>query len=274
MGKARAIDRLADPHHGGAFLDGDLVVARHAHGQLVQAHAGRRFLPQAVAQGTQQHEALPYARGVGRQHRQRHQPAHTQRAVARQLADEGRRLVRMQAVLAGLARSIDLHVHIQRAPLGLQAALQRLGQAHAVERLELGREARHQLGLVGLQMADHRPAQVGQVGHGLPFPVGLLDLVLAQLAAAGGIRHADAGLVHRLADRQQPHAGRVAPGPLAGRRHAGPHRRQVVLEIGHAVGAGVTRRRVGRILGSIGVHGCFESYRICPMTKYITTQAR
>ena len=227
----------AHAHHGGAFLDGDLVVARHAHRQLVQPDACGRVLAQPVAQRAQQHETLAHALGLGREQRQRHEAAHPQAGI-------GRHLCRRKAAASSGCRpyllaspEVLICTYIQRAALGLQAAVQRLGHAQAVQRLELGRVARHQLGLVGLQMADDGPAQVRQVGHGLPFARHLLQLVLAQVAAAGLVGQADARLVHRLAHRQQAHAVRRAPGAAGRVGDALVDRGQVAAEILHRLGA-------------------------------------
>jgi hypothetical protein len=89
------------------------------------------------------------------------------------------------------------------ASFGLQASVEFFGHPQAVERLEFAGKAGHQPGLVGLQMADDRPLQVGQIRHGFPFAVGFLHLVLTQEAQPRGMRKTDARLVHGLADRQQ-----------------------------------------------------------------------
>ena len=163
--------------------------------------------------------------------RQRHQAAHPQRRHGGQGLQECRHRLRCQSVFAGLARGIDLDKDIQRASFGLQTAVQSLGQAQAVQGLELAGKARHQLGLVGLQMADDRPAQIGEVLQSLPFAPGFLHLVFAQHAATRRMGQAQSVCGLGLAHRQQPHAARIPPGALAGSGHAGLHRRQVVLKI-------------------------------------------
>ncbi|MNV24314.1 hypothetical protein D3C71_1153750 [compost metagenome] len=113
----------------------------------------------------------------------------------------------------------------------LQAAVQRFGQAQAVQRLELAGEAGDQLGLVGLQMADHRPLQITQVLHRLPLVVGFLHLVFTQQPAAGLVGQADTRFIDGLAHRQQAHLFGVAADALAGGGNALLHHRQVVGEI-------------------------------------------
>src|SRR5690606_40148369 len=59
----------------------------------------------------------------------------------RQFGGEAGDVFRREAELARLARGVDLDQHVERPVLDLEAALQRLGDAQAVERLELGGEA-------------------------------------------------------------------------------------------------------------------------------------
>ena len=70
----------------------------------------------------------------------------------------------------------------------------------AVECLDFVGEARHRLNLVGLQVADHGPAHIWQVHHGLLFMACFLDLVLGKFAAACGIGKSDSPLIYALAD--------------------------------------------------------------------------
>lgn len=238
---AGAEDRLADAHGGGAFLDGPFEIPGHAHGQFCEIRALRRVLAQLVAQRTQQLEAGAHMGLVRGKQGQRHQAAYPQRAVGGQGAGEVQNLFGRQAELAGLAGRVHLHEDIQAAAGFLQAAVQGLGHAQVVQRLEFLGETGHEFGFVGLQMADHGPAQIGQVGHGFPFAVGFLDLVFAQQAAACRIGHADAGFVHGLADGQQADFGRIAAGPYAGRIDAGADVGQVGLDFLRSFGRPVER---------------------------------
>ena len=155
--------------------------------------------------------------------------------IGRHLPQEGRGLVGLQAVLAGLARGIDLHIHVQRGP----SACRRRSSASATQAVRApGTRPRScppaALLVCRWPMTDQ---QVRQVGHGLPFARHLLQLVLAQVAAAGLVGQADARLVHRLAHRQQAHAVRRAPGAAGRVGDALVDRGQVAAEILHRIGA-------------------------------------
>ena len=86
-------------------------------------------------------------------------------------------------------------------------------------------------------MPDHRPVHA-QIGHRLGLALRLLHLVLAQLAATGGHRHADAGVIDGLADRQQAHAGRVPADAGTRIGDALAHRTQVGGDLFNRLGDG------------------------------------
>ena len=95
-------------------------------------------------------------------------------------------------------------------------------------------------------MSDHHPAQVWQVGHRVRLALRLLNLVLAELAAAGGMGQPHACFVHGLAHRNQP--DRVAAtGALAGGRDARFYVIKVVAQLGEcfSAGVGITERSHG-----------------------------
>src|SRR6185437_13427070 len=73
---ARAKDRLTDTHDGRAFLDREFIIAGHAHREIVHRDPVRNGLAQTIAEFTQTHEAWTHFRGILREQRQRHQPAH------------------------------------------------------------------------------------------------------------------------------------------------------------------------------------------------------
>jgi hypothetical protein len=112
---ARAEDGLADAHHGGAFLDGDLEVAGHAHRQRIQPHAGGALWRSHRA-AAQQREALAHPFGFAENSASVISPR-TRSAERGQGWTKPAR-PRRQAVLAGLARGVDLHEHVQRPPFG------------------------------------------------------------------------------------------------------------------------------------------------------------
>ncbi len=223
-------DRLADPHDGGTFLDRDCVITRHAHGEVVERDAVGRITEQPVTQLPHQPEAGANARRIGGKNRKRHQPADFQRGEGGKFAQEGGRVLGREAVFGGLTRAVDLHEGVERAAFDLQAPVERFGHLQAVERLGLGGEAGDIFRLVGLQMADHRPGD-GKIGHRLGLFARLLHLVLSEFGEPRRMRHADAGLLHRLGDRQQTHLGRAAPGARAGGDDACPHRGEIARDV-------------------------------------------
>ncbi|MNV56060.1 hypothetical protein D3C71_1483280 [compost metagenome] len=109
--------------------------------------------------------------------------------------------------------------------------MQGFRQIGAVQRLHFSGVARGVLGLVGLQMPDQHPLQAlpGQRGRLLPD---FLGLVFAEAGQAQ--RHGFADCVHLegLADGQQHHAVRAAPGARAGVGNA-------LADVGDAPGHGV-----------------------------------
>lgn len=93
------------------------------------------------------------------------------------------------------------------------APIHLLGQTQAVDALDHLEEVNRIAGLVGLQMADHVPAQPRQTERNLRL--GFLDLVLAEdiePQTRGGAHH-----LGRLALRHgyKRHLGRLPPGPAA-----------------------------------------------------------
>ncbi len=109
--------------------------------------------------------------------------------------------------------------------------MQGFGELHAVQRLDLGSVARGVASLVGLQMADQHPLQA-QAGQGRGFLADFLRLVLAVAGQPQRHGFADGVFAERLADGQQRHAVRAAPGALAGAGDA-------LLDLGKAPGHGV-----------------------------------
>src|SRR5690606_75857 len=83
----------------------DLIVARHAHGELVQRYAVRRAVAEPVAEVAKPLEAGADAGRIAGEKRERHQPANAERREGRQRLQEGRDLLRWQAELARLPRS-------------------------------------------------------------------------------------------------------------------------------------------------------------------------
>ncbi len=106
-------------------------------------------------------------------------------------------------------------------------------------------------------MTDHRPAQLGEVDHGVPFAIRLLYLVFAEQAAARGVRHANALFIHGLAHGQQTPTGRIVPCSLACRCNARMDGREVATEVIYGFGlraAAVLVVQGWREVGMICVH--------------------
>ena len=100
-----------------------------------------------VPQLAQLAEAAPHFAFILRMAGQGHQPAHTQAVTAAQRVEEGRELLRGQAVFALLGGSLHLHQYVDRAAFVVQPSLQCLGQVQAVQRLHLAGQTRDVLGL-------------------------------------------------------------------------------------------------------------------------------
>ena len=101
--------------------------------------------------------------------------------------------------------------------------------------MELSGESDHVLGLVGLQVPDHGPAQVRMGGQSFGLRHRLLYPVLPEEPHAGRVRLLDDLGRLSLADRQQPHLGGVSAGPFAGRSDLRLYRSEVVVDPPHAV---------------------------------------
>src|SRR3989454_612288 len=104
--RARAEDRGAHPHHGGALLDGDLEVAAHPHRQLRQ--------PVALRQLAQRAEPAARVLGALDGGRDRHQPAQPQPAERRQRLHRRLHRLRRPAALRRLQADVDLHERVHR----------------------------------------------------------------------------------------------------------------------------------------------------------------
>ena len=211
-----AEDRLADPHRRRPVRDGQLVVARHPHGQLRPPPRKRVGVLQPGPQIAHPAEAGADQIGVVGEHREGHQPPHPQGVEPRQLPGERRHRLRRQSELGVLPRRVHLHEDVERAIQVVQPTIQRFGQPERIEGVELGGHRSDLLGLVRLQVPDHRPVQVRDVGEHLRLGDGLLHLVLAEQPDPGVVRLPDQSRRLGLADRQQSHLGRVPIGRRTG----------------------------------------------------------
>src|SRR5690606_37051402 len=125
---------------------------------------------------------------------------------------------------------VDLDVDVQAAAGGLEPAVEHLGDAQAVERVKLVGERGDILGLVGLQVPDHRPGEV-EVGETVVLARGCLDFVLGEGRAAGRHRQPERVLGDGLADRQPPHLRGRAAHPLSGGRYPRLYGGDAALEV-------------------------------------------
>ena len=90
------------------------------------------------------------------------------RSVPNAARSRGERLdlVRRQAELLRLVGGVHLDEDVELAAGVVQPPVQRLGHLDRVQGVELPREPGHVPGLVGLQVPDHRPLQVGHGRRG------------------------------------------------------------------------------------------------------------
>ena len=164
-----------------------------------------------------------------RQQRQRHQAAHAQRAEGRQGAQEGPDLPGRQPVLAVLARGIDLHEHVERAP----SACRRRSSTSARCRLSSAwnSSAKRATTLALLLCRWPITDQRSRAGRPVPPACGWLPApCFAQHAAAGriGQRMRASSTVLLTGSRRTSAGSRPA---RARRRDAGPHLGQVTAEV-------------------------------------------
>ena len=143
--------------------------------------------------------------GIVRERRQHHEALDVHGLVAAELL-EGREEVRLvQPELRRLLAEVDLDQHRQLPPRLLRPPLEPLGEGDVVDGVHGVEQLGRAPALVALDVPDHVPAQAGraQVVQSDDLAFGFLDLVLAEVAEAGG-----EGLAHRfrglgLADRDE-----------------------------------------------------------------------
>ena len=153
---ALAKQRGSDADDGGAFFDGDLEIAAHAHAQLRQ-----RGTEDGLGAGLEFAQALEIrARflGDGTERRDGHETVDLDAREGVQLIQFGEELLGLVAELAGFAGEIDFQEngHGLGRLLGALGDLARDGEAiHALDELE---EFNGIADLVGLEVADELPA--------------------------------------------------------------------------------------------------------------------
>ena len=205
---------------GRAELDRDLEIGAHAHAQLSEA----------VARGDpgEQREVQGRLLVLGRD---RHQAHDRQAEIVAAGGDEGVGIGRPDACLLRLLAGVDLDEAGRATPLARHLAGERLGELRPVERLDHIEQRDHVLDLVGLDRPDHVQLEVRPGGAGArPARLGLLHVVLAEHALAGGERGPDPLLGLRLADRDQGHRRGRPVDRARSRLDARAHRAQVAFD--------------------------------------------
>ena len=143
--------------------------------------------------------------------REGHQALERQIGAAGDNVDETaqRRLVR-HAGFGILLAPVELNVHVQIASGNGRVVLQRLGDTFGIHRMHRCEGARHEAGLVALQMAHQMP--YGARPHLLDLGQRLLHAVFAEQALARPHCFHHGGGGHCLADSDELHGFRQPPG--------------------------------------------------------------
>src|SRR5947209_11125614 len=216
--RARAEDRGAHAHHGGALLDGDLEVAAHPHRQLRQ--------PVALRQLAQRAEPAARVLGALDGGRDRHQSAQPQPAERRQRLHRRLDRLRRPAALRRLQADVDLHERVHRTAPRAGAAVELAREVDAIDGVDHVEQLERVTDLVRLEVADevprHRPPELGDLAARLLHPV------LAEHGQPCRQGRADACDLDRLGHADEQHVLGAPPGPLRRARDAFPH----ALEIG------------------------------------------
>ena len=185
---AGAEERGADADVGGAFLDGNLEVAGHAHREVGQADAEAGF--HVVAKGMEAREVGAGVLGLWVEGSHGHEAGEGEDVgVGEDVFDDAWERLGGEAVFGGLARDVDLEVDFGAGAGLAGGGLDGVGQVGAVHGVDGLEEADGLFGLVALEVADEVP--VGGGGGKGNLPGGLLYLVFAEEGHAG---------VHGIAD--------------------------------------------------------------------------
>src|SRR5258706_5434377 len=179
--------RRPDAHHGGAFLRRLGKVVAHAHRQRVELDSLRANRFECLAQRRELATSLVLVRCLARHS---HQAPQFQARHRGHLPREPERMVRLDSPLRLLAADVHLDADVQRSgAIGtrLRERGGRPGAIHAVHPVEA---LRYIAGLVGLQVANVVPRGL-QIRQRREFGKGFLDVALAEIAAARGMRGAN-----------------------------------------------------------------------------------
>ena len=221
--RSRAEHRLPDPYDRRALLDGPLVVARHAHGELSDAR-----LPCNPGQQRKVRTGIFLCR------RDAHQSLDGQSMNLAASRDKTVRLARIDARLLLLQPGVDLYVKAQRATL-LRDFLRKFGgdllAVHALDDVE----QRHRLpGLVGLQRADEMQLDAGKLlPQRRPFGHRLLHAVLAEHTMACQDHRSNGVRIESLGHGDQLHGAHRTVRQALGFRDLGLHLFQLRNSVTH-----------------------------------------
>jgi hypothetical protein len=209
---AGAEERAAQPDDGRAFLDGDFVIAAHAHAEMRQGRAEDLFA--LFLQLAQLAEHGPHLFGVGRPWSDGHEAVDFDFAEGIDFGKVGEQLGGRVAELAGFAGDVYLDEDGHGFGGFAGPLVNFAGEVEAVHALDHFEEVDGVAAFVGLEMADHVPAQMA--GALADFGPGFLHAVFAEesQAEAGGGAHGGRRLT--FADGQERDGFGSATGSEAG----------------------------------------------------------
>src|SRR5262249_12347369 len=221
-----------DADHRRAFLDGDLEIVAHPHGQLRHHGTIHALCHEPVPERAQLPEIWPGLIRIVDRGRQQPQPDDARRLRRARGLEDWQQLIVPRPVLRRLAREIGLHEQIDPPSRRVGGIVDLSQQIRVVDRMDHG-EAGRLLRFVRLEMSDQMPAD-GQVQGLRALLQRFLNLVFAEirLSAFGGGADVLDGKCFR--DGDEGNGGWIAPGPAGCARDAvahagqpGPERRNV-----------------------------------------------
>src|SRR5262245_8663362 len=219
----------SNAHDGRAFLDGDLEIVAHAHGQMLDVRLIHAPCHQPRPNPNQVTEIRPRRLWIVDGRGNDHQAREPDRLTSSRLFEYRQQRFLTGAVLRGFARQIDLDESFELASGRVGRLLEALQQVHAVDRLD-GVEARRCLPrLVRLQVADEMPAD-RQVRGLVHLAQRFLHFVLPEVDLTGRGCGADGVSGEGFGDGDEADAGGIAVHPAGRPRDARANVGQVRLD--------------------------------------------
>ncbi|EGE58250.1 hypothetical protein RHECNPAF_3340049 [Rhizobium etli CNPAF512] len=217
---ARAENRRSDADAGGAEGNRRLVIARHAHGEFLDATFRRELC--------QQGKMRP---GIFLGRRNAHQTFNGKAELVAAERNEGRRLVRRNACLLRLEPGIDLDVEPGRPVLPLHLLRKGAGNLFPIDGLDHVEKCHRIRRLVRLQRSDQMQLDIGIFClQRRPFALAFLHPVLAENPLTGVDGRADRLRLEGLRHRDKPNGtGRTACRAFSG-CNPRPHVVQALLK--------------------------------------------